>query len=189
MPVTLGARQTSTTVRPAAGYPATNLVKTSFFFEIDPERRACAPPILGIALMRGFPDRSSLFTMSVNLPASIPVRSGKIWRQNLFHADEAGRKRGRNHPRPEEDSSRHPPFITLRCSNLWWSLTGSNRRHPACKAGALPAELRPLGLEIPLSQAASQATGARQSRTAAQRGRASKRLPGANTTVGSGGPG
>ena len=28
----------------------------------------------------------------------------------------------------------------------WWSLTGSNRRHPACKAGALPAELRPLGL-------------------------------------------
>ncbi len=26
-----------------------------------------------------------------------------------------------------------------------WSLTGSNRRHPACKAGALPAELRPLG--------------------------------------------
>ena len=30
----------------------------------------------------------------------------------------------------------------------WWSLTGSNRRHPACKAGALPAELRPLGLEL-----------------------------------------
>jgi hypothetical protein len=27
---------------------------------------------------------------------------------------------------------------------LWWSRSGSNRRHPACKAGALPAELRPL---------------------------------------------
>ncbi len=27
---------------------------------------------------------------------------------------------------------------------LWWSRTGSNRRPPACKAGALPAELRPL---------------------------------------------
>ena len=26
---------------------------------------------------------------------------------------------------------------------LWWSLSGSNRRPPACKAGALPAELRP----------------------------------------------
>ena len=25
----------------------------------------------------------------------------------------------------------------------WWSLSGSNRRPPACKAGALPAELRP----------------------------------------------
>ncbi len=24
----------------------------------------------------------------------------------------------------------------------WWTLTGSNRRPPACKAGALPAELR-----------------------------------------------
>src|SRR3954453_3157397 len=29
-------------------------------------------------------------------------------------------------------------------SREWWSRTGSNRRHPACKAGALPAELRPL---------------------------------------------
>ena len=26
---------------------------------------------------------------------------------------------------------------------LWWSLAGSNRWPPACKAGALPAELRP----------------------------------------------
>ena len=24
---------------------------------------------------------------------------------------------------------------------IWWAMTGSNRRHPACKAGALPAEL------------------------------------------------
>src|ERR1700693_1142881 len=29
----------------------------------------------------------------------------------------------------------------------WWSRSGSNRRHPACKAGALPAELRPQVLE------------------------------------------
>ncbi len=26
---------------------------------------------------------------------------------------------------------------------IWWSLPGSNRRLPACKAGALPTELRP----------------------------------------------
>ena len=28
----------------------------------------------------------------------------------------------------------------------WWSWTGSNRRPPACKAGALPTELQPLSL-------------------------------------------
>ena len=28
-------------------------------------------------------------------------------------------------------------------NGFWWSRSGSNRRHPACKAGALPAELRP----------------------------------------------
>ena len=30
--------------------------------------------------------------------------------------------------------------LELRTSS-WWAMTGSNRRHPACKAGALPAEL------------------------------------------------
>ena len=29
--------------------------------------------------------------------------------------------------------------------HTWWRRTGSNRRPPACKAGALPAELRPQG--------------------------------------------
>ena len=31
----------------------------------------------------------------------------------------------------------------------WWSQTGSNRRHPACKAGALPAELWPHHGDLP----------------------------------------
>lgn len=31
-------------------------------------------------------------------------------------------------------------LATTRC---WWRMTGSNRRPPACKAGALPAELIP----------------------------------------------
>ena len=30
-------------------------------------------------------------------------------------------------------------------SDVWWRMTGSNRRPPACKAGALPAELIPQG--------------------------------------------
>ena len=58
-------------------------------------------------------------------------------------------------------SSRH----RLSDRKAWWSRTGSNRRPPACKAGALPAELRPLipvermvglgGLEPPTSRLSS----------------------------------
>ena len=32
--------------------------------------------------------------------------------------------------------------LTIRAEG-WWRMTGSNRRPPACKAGALPAELIP----------------------------------------------
>ena len=35
-------------------------------------------------------------------------------------------------------------MFSFQCS--WWSLAGSNRWPPACKAGALPAELRPQNL-------------------------------------------
>jgi hypothetical protein len=37
------------------------------------------------------------------------------------------------------------PGLTTPAGNtpVWWSQTGSNRRPPACKAGALPAELWP----------------------------------------------
>ncbi len=34
--------------------------------------------------------------------------------------------------------------VTRGCRPTWWSQPGSNRRPPACKAGALPAELWPL---------------------------------------------
>jgi hypothetical protein len=34
-------------------------------------------------------------------------------------------------------------FAKGKSQQKWWSQTGSNRRHPACKAGALPAELWP----------------------------------------------
>jgi hypothetical protein len=32
--------------------------------------------------------------------------------------------------------------------DAWWRMTGSNRRPPACKAGALPAELIPPSLDF-----------------------------------------
>jgi hypothetical protein len=36
------------------------------------------------------------------------------------------------------------PHLTHSGTKQWWSLSGSNRRPEACKATALPAELRPL---------------------------------------------
>ncbi len=44
---------------------------------------------------------------------------------------------------------RREPHLTFRrrsspIKDRWWSLSGSNRRPEACKATALPAELRPL---------------------------------------------
>src|SRR5829696_3814145 len=42
---------------------------------------------------------------------------------------------------PEEDRADRR---SVRIKNRWWSLSGSNRRPEACKATALPAELRPL---------------------------------------------
>ncbi len=55
-------------------------------------------------------------------------------------------------------------FVSKWMKGQWWSQTGSNRRPPACKAGALPAELWPLiplrmvglgGLEPPTSRLSS----------------------------------
>ena len=38
---------------------------------------------------------------------------------------------------------RAPQISNRRSTRIWWSQTGSNRRPPACKAGALPTELWP----------------------------------------------
>jgi hypothetical protein len=41
------------------------------------------------------------------------------------------------------NGSRQRAQETLQRALQWWRMTGSNRRPPACKAGALPAELIP----------------------------------------------
>ncbi len=46
-------------------------------------------------------------------------------------------------PSPERCHPRRPRTCQP-CG--WWRRAGSNRRPPACKAGALPTELRPLGV-------------------------------------------
>jgi hypothetical protein len=50
-----------------------------------------------------------------------------------------GRQRGRY--RGEYIRRQGRPFQRLSHNNKWWAVTDSNRRHPACKAGALPTEL------------------------------------------------
>ncbi len=45
-------------------------------------------------------------------------------------------------PRNEEEKHGREPRRRARAKN-WWSRSGSNRRPPACKAGALPTELLP----------------------------------------------
>ena len=40
-----------------------------------------------------------------------------------------------------KEASCEPALVLL--DVVWWRMTGSNRRPPACKAGALPAELIP----------------------------------------------
>ena len=52
------------------------------------------------------------------------------------------------------------PLSGVRSSHLsyrpglinWWSWSGSNRRPPECKSGALPAELQPLCLSLRLAE-------------------------------------
>jgi hypothetical protein len=57
-------------------------------------------------------------------------------------------------------STRHTQ-VPARARGAWWSQTGSNRRPPACKAGALPTEL------WPQSGGRCQGTGVRTNASAA----------------------
>jgi hypothetical protein len=67
--------------------------------------------------------------------------------QNLIHPDKdrhLSRPRAGQTQRRHEDLARRTVFFSAVQTTTWWRRSGSNRRPPACKAGALPAELRPL---------------------------------------------
>ncbi len=59
-----------------------------------------------------------------------------------YHVPSACRRGAR--PRQVHQAKWHELVFSGRDEPDWWSQTGSNRRPPACKAGALPAELWPL---------------------------------------------
>ena len=84
-------------------------------------------------------ERSYLFTMSDILQTSAQARTVRTPQLDRHRASSSGLAPHREHA-----------IIISRTSKLddertpsWWSQTGSNRRPPACKAGALPTELWP----------------------------------------------
>ena len=58
-----------------------------------------------------------------------------------------GKALSSGHKEPSHTSASHPHVAPVSPPSphqkLWWSWSGSNRRPPACKADALPAELQP----------------------------------------------
>jgi hypothetical protein len=75
--------------------------------------------------------------------SSLPQRHISVWFQTKTLVTRLHFQRTRYRPQRRTVSksfvcATHP----LICQN-WWSQSGSNRRPPACKAGALPAELWP----------------------------------------------
>ena len=93
---------------------------------MTPVRSSAAPP-LGSPIAQAQPGprsgqtNESLFTMSKTMETPIAHAIGT----------------------PSADA-RGTRNLYGRARAVWWSQTGSNRRPPACKAGALPAELWPL---------------------------------------------
>lgn len=79
------------------------------------------------------------------LPRQITNLSAHEVRTNLLFTM-SNRTSGKPRSSPQTFLRMTFSFISTRhlFQGRWWSRTGSNRRHPACKAGALPAELRPL---------------------------------------------
>ena len=118
-------------------------------FEIDPRRRAVkrAYRIWVSAAAHHCEQRriDLLFTMSDNLHRAIEDRRDT----NSWVMDELCLV-SRLPVRLRFATARQPSRTVLACRaeapvgrEGWWSQTGSNRRPPACKAGALPTELWP----------------------------------------------
>ena len=82
-------------------------------------------------------------------PDPLPFRAGNQTKQahrpGRMHSLFTMSKQHATAPdKPDTGRNRYREMRHTKAPGFWWSLTGSNRRHPACKAGALPAELRPL---------------------------------------------
>ena len=147
-----GHRQTSTT-RNALPL-ARNGIPPKTFFSRPIRSRAVKPGNQGrqtdpLARLRidllssqcqstGRPDR--IAPLAGAGPAAKRVSS---WMRKLQKPDPVATATRRNSTPRLRAAPAEPGRAARAVAGNWWSLTGSNRRHPACKAGALPAELRP----------------------------------------------
>lgn len=101
-------------------------------------------PLRQIMALAGHEVRTNLlFTMSNRTGAEHEARRKLFLRMTFSHHlySTPTRQSLRIAPSPNRNAAAEATILRIA---HWWSRTGSNRRHPACKAGALPAELRPL---------------------------------------------
>jgi hypothetical protein len=86
-------------------------------------------------------DQLTSWTHSSSPPprcGSVPLRNDDCVTSSRFENNTRRRRR-----RPLEFAGNKPDEYRFDNPDRWWSQTGSNRRPPACKAGALPTELWP----------------------------------------------
>ena len=115
-------------------------------------------------------ERSPLHDVRQHAHAGAPLDGALAWRILVFLTDE--QCVGASRPACRAVARGKQPVFALRAptrqpshrfaSEGWWSQTESNRRPPACKAGALPTELWPLvGVRPPGSPSRSSRQPAR----------------------------
>ena len=108
--------------------------KTSLLVLPGP-RAVSAEHKIGIAIPQHPPSKHALAGITMGRPAKRKPDKTDLTMTNSRLTAQTGRQQRQELPEPNN--------LIMRPPEEWWSRTGSNRRHPACKAGALPAELRP----------------------------------------------
>ena len=84
--------------------------------------------------------------LPTELSALIKTQHCVVSLKNIFHLREwEMAQRTGLEPATLGVTGRYSNQLNYRCIiKIWWALTGSNRRHSACKADALPTELSAL---------------------------------------------
>ena len=121
-----------------------SLTQKDQLLEISPRVRLGKPIICGrLSVSRDKPKPSTRRSAERQ---SLPGTALRLWSSNkssLYDVTEQAESKSRL-PQTLCTNDLAFGFNIYSTPRKWWSRTGSNRRHPACKAGALPAELRPL---------------------------------------------